>query len=528
VQIVDKKDTAQILQPESIDLSLWREFQERLSGLLGISITLYDDRGSVLVPTSGETDLCKATKESKEGRERCRDLYLKAIPKAVERYQIHIFKCHANQYIFAIPVSLDKDITFVIVGRFDLKSSELKGFRDDSAVLEFDDITFHRLKNEMKTVPLGAFFTVPNIVKTLAVPFLKCIYSRGLCEKDLSYWRETKGRLKALHTLQEVCGSLAPVLDREDLYEAILKKSTELVGAEQGTLMILDNNVLAVKASRGIDRTIIENLELKIGESISGFIAKKGVPVVVKDIEKEIPSRKNRSRYKTKSFISIPLKMESRVIGVVNISDKITGEVFSEEDLHMLLSFANYATIALERESYYSLSEELKMVSMTDPLTGLFNRRYFLQRLYEEVERVKRLNEFFALFMIDIDNFKSFNDKYGHLAGDEILRGTSSAIKKGVRAIDVVARVGGEEFGVILPSTTKEDSFIIAERIRRYVESLRPPRQRFSIKEGVTISLGVAEFPQDAEDIEELIHNADRAMYLAKSKGKNRVVGYER
>jgi diguanylate cyclase (GGDEF)-like protein len=112
--------------------------------------------------------------------------------------------------------------------------------------------------------------------------------------------------------------------------------------------------------------------------------------------------------------------------------------------------------------------------------------------------------------MIDIDNFKSFNDKYGHLA------------------IDVVARVGGEEFGVILPSTTKEDSFIIAERIRRYVESLRPPRQRFSIKEGVTISLGVAEFPQDAEDIEELIHNADRAMYLAKSKGKNRVVGYER
>jgi diguanylate cyclase (GGDEF)-like protein len=342
------------------------------------------------------------------------------------------------------------------------------------------------------------------------------------------YEFEGKTRLEAFHLLQEVSRSFAPGMDRQKLYETILSKSTELVGAEQGSLMILDNGTLEVKAARGIDTSIVENLRIKVGDSISGSIAKKGVPLVIKDIEKAIPSRKNRPRYKTKSFISIPLKMESKVVGVINISDKITGEVFSEDDLNIILSFSNYASIALEREAYYSLSEELKTISMTDSLTGLFNRRYFLQRLMEEIERVKRHDECFVIFIVAIDNFKAFNDKYGHLAGDEILKSTSRSIREAVRAVDVVSRIGGEEFGVILPRTNKEDSFIIADRIRKSVERIRLPEEKFAIKEGLTVSVGMAEYPYDAENAEELIHNADKAMYLAKSMGKNRVIGYER
>jgi len=317
--------------------------------------------------------------------------------------------------------------------------------------------------------------------------------------------------------------------NRETLYNAILAESTELIGAEQGSVMELDDSTtsLVVKAAKGAKKKMLENLSINVRDSLVGSIVEKGSPIFVTDIEKEMPSRKNRPGYKTRSFISIPLKMESRVIGVLNISDKLSGEVFSGEDLKILSFFANYASIVIERENYHTLSQELKVLSVTDPLTGILNRRYFQEKLLEESERAKRYDEYFTLFMVDIDDFKVFNDRYGHVAGDAMLRAVANAIKGAIRSIDSVSRYGGEEFAVILPFTGKKDAFVIAERVRKNVEAVRVPED-FSIKEGVTISVGVAEFAQDAKDIEELITNADRTMFFAKTMGKNKVFIYER
>lgn len=452
---------------------------------------------------------------------------MKSYLRDISRDQVKVFKCSSDHFIFTVPVPLDKARTFFIVGQLYL-TGEARRFCEAIAGLGFSEGTFQKLKNELEVLPSEAVFGPSSIIKKMAVPFIKCLYSCGYGEAAVPYEGEAEARLKALQVLQDVCSSIATVRGRKELYDTIVKKSTELVGAEKGSLMILDNTVLSVKAALGIDWTLADSMQVKLGESISGSTAKKGEPMVVRDIERAIPSRKNRPKYKTKSFISIPLKVGSNVIGVINISDKITGEVFSDEDLNMVLSFANYASIALERETYYTMSEELKTISMTDSLTGIFNRRYFLQRLLEEVERVRRHNDCFAILIVDIDDFKAFNDKYGHLAGDEILKETSGAIRDGVRAIDVVARLGGEEFGVILPSTRKQDSHIIAERIRKAVERVRLPQEKFSVKEGTTVSIGMAEFPYDAENTEELLHNADMAMYRAKSLGKNRVICHER
>ena len=340
-----------------------------------------------------------------------------------------------------------------------------------------------------------------------------------------------KKKMKGLASLEEIFKTIAPVLDQEELHNTILHKAAELVDAEQGSLMMLseEDMHLTVKASKGIDRSILENVKAKIGEGISGTVMEKGTPIIVKDIESESEpfARKNRSRYKTKSFVSIPLRVGLRTIGVINISDKITGEIFSEEDLHLLLSFASYASIALERGEYYKMTEDLKKISVTDSLTGLFNRRYFQERLFEEMERAKRHNEPFTIFIIDIDDFKAINDKYGHPAGDEVLKRIAHTIRDAVRSIDVAVRHGGEEFSIILPYTTKANSYVTAERIRRSVEDIRfvghkiPPDQIFSV------SVGIAEFPSDAVNIEELIDKADMAMYLAKARGKNKIVGYE-
>ncbi len=489
-------------------------------------VSLYDSRGALLAPPSRESALCSAIKSNEAGRAMCRDTYMKAIAQVIDKGKPYIYKCHTNQYIIAVPVVIDPHNTLVIVtGHAYLAGSEFKEFYEGVSPFGLDEHTLTNLRGELATIPPKSVFTIPNIILNLAAPFLKSLNSFKAADETISDAHRT--RLNGFYALEQVYRSIAPVLDREELYQTILAKSSELVSAERGSLMILDskNKVLSVKASKGIDINITENLRIKMGEGISGSIAAKGLPVVVKNIEAEVPSWKNRPVYKTKSFISIPLKLDNRVIGVINMSDKASGASFSEDDLHLLLSFANYASIALERGAYYSMSEELKMLSMTDPLTGLFNRRYFRERLYEEVERVKRHDECFSTFVIDIDNFKSFNDKYGHLAGDEILKGVSKVIRDAVRSMDVVARYGGEEFAVILPHTNKKDSYIIAERIRKGVEEHRPETE---FKEWPTISLGVAEFPHDANHIDDLINKADSAMYHAKRMGKNRVVVYER
>lgn len=340
--------------------------------------------------------------------------------------------------------------------------------------------------------------------------------------------RHVMEKTKGINVSEEAYKTIASILDQEELYNAILNKSAELVGAEQGSLMLLDgeDTTLTVKASKGIDKSILENVKVKTGEGISGMVIEKGIPIIAKDIESETFGRKNRSRYKTKSLVSIPLKIGSRTIGVINIADKITGEIFSENDLQLLLSFACYASIALERGTYYRMTEDLKKISITDSLTELFNRRYFQERLFEEMERSKRHNEPFTIFMMDIDDFKAFNDSYGHIAGDKALKRVAHAVRDAVRSIDVAARFGGEEFSAILPYTTKENSYVIAERIRRNVEDIRFIENKIPPSQVVSISVGIAEFPADADSMEDIIDKADQAMYLAKAGGKNRVVGY--
>lgn len=511
-----------------LDLSPWREFQEGLSALLNVSISLYDSSGNLVAAPSMESAVCRNVRLHEPGEELCREVYRRAVAQVMDKGSIYIYKCHTNQYIFAIPVFIDVNCSFVIIGghRY-LAGHETREFFEGTAGYGFDEPTLSTLRAGIITIPPKSIFTIPNIVSNMAVPFLKCLYARS-ADKAFSGDYMDKNRLKGFYALEQGYRSIAPVLDREELYDTILAKSSQLVEAERGSLMILDNKskLLSVKAAKGMDRSMADMVKVKMGEGISGSIAARGLPVMVRNIEDEVPLRKNRPRYKTKSFISIPLKLDTRVIGVINMSDKISGGDFSEEDMHLLLSFANFASIALERGAYYSMTEELKTLSMTDPLTGLFNRRYFRERLFEEVERFKRHNECFTVFVIDIDNFKSFNDRYGHIAGDGILKGVARSIRDAVRSMDVVARYGGEEFAVILPHTNKKDSAIIAERIRKGVEEYKPVP--VELHEWPTISLGVAEFPEDANNIDEVVNKADRAMYTAKKMGKNRVVVYER
>jgi diguanylate cyclase (GGDEF)-like protein len=164
--------------------------------------------------------------------------------------------------------------------------------------------------------------------------------------------------------------------------------------------------------------------------------------------------------------------------------------------------------------------EDILIKAHTDSLTGLWNYGYFQYRLDEEIMKMKQKKSSLSVMMIDLDDFKKFNDTYGHLEGDKVLKNISKIFKECCRKVDIVCRYGGEEFSLILPFRDKKETYLLGERIRKIVEGRDVSFEKF------TISIGIASYPEDAQDKEELIKKADYALYQAKKKGKNQVVIY--
>jgi len=176
----------------------------------------------------------------------------------------------------------------------------------------------------------------------------------------------------------------------------------------------------------------------------------------------------------------------------------------------------------------HTANKKLKGLSVTDELTGVGNRRYFVQQLKSEMERSLRYKHTVSLLMIDLDYFKSCNDRFGHAVGDRVLRAAARTLNTNIRITDFLARYGGEEFAIILPETLKEKAMEMAERLRKAIAQKRFP---IGIKKGkaagLTVSIGLSSYPDDlrSKDPKKLLLHADRALYQAKRKGRNRVEG---
>ena len=181
---------------------------------------------------------------------------------------------------------------------------------------------------------------------------------------------------------------------------------------------------------------------------------------------------------------------------------------------------------ALEQkiEELEKAKAKLRKLAVTDGLTGLYNYRAFRRQLHMEIQRSKRFSLPVSLLMMDIDHFKVYNDRFGHLNGDRVLKRFAQILHENIREVDCLARYGGEEFALILPGTDKKSAKIVAEKVRRLVERSPFPMEKKLPKKRVTISVGVASYPEDTRDEEEFIRLSDTAMYRAKKSGRNRTV----
>lgn len=217
------------------------------------------------------------------------------------------------------------------------------------------------------------------------------------------------------------------------------------------------------------------------------------------------------------SFAVLPLLSERKMVGILAV------ENLPKEDLERLVILTMQFALEIKKVLLYETVEKL---AITDSLTGLYVRRYFYERLDEELQRSKKYKFEFAFIMIDIDDFKKCNDTYGHMVGDVVIKEIARIIKESVRDIDIVGRYGGEEFVIALPETGLESGRQVAERLRKKVEE--KVFKAYDEKLKLTISVGLAIYPADASELSDIIDKADQALYTAKNSGKNVVREYKR
>jgi diguanylate cyclase (GGDEF)-like protein len=250
-------------------------------------------------------------------------------------------------------------------------------------------------------------------------------------------------------------------------------------------------------------------------ETICDYMkARKGPLLIDRDAEMPPPGQVALPD-NIKTYIAIPLTAGDRLNGVFMIEGPLP------TDMIRFVILSHQFAIVLERIRLYELVQEL---AITDGLTDTFVRRHFLERLQEEIGRARHFNAKLSFLMIDIDQFKQCNDKFGHLVGDVVLREVASIIKNSLREIDIIGRYGGEEFSVALPGTTKNGAFVVGERLRKAVSSAMI--NAYNEKININISIGIATYPDDSDEVSQLMDRADQMLYKAKGSGRNKVVVY--
>ena len=331
-------------------------------------------------------------------------------------------------------------------------------------------------------------------------------------------FEEEKRRVAQLRTISEVGRHIASILDLDELLHRVVNLLVEVFGYYYANVLMVDEEAqeIVLTASAGETGRAFEGLRLKIGEQgITGWVAGSGEPLLVNDVDKEPRYYFVEELADTKSELAVPIKLRGKVIGVLDVQS-VELDAFDEVDLSTLTTLADQLAVAIENARLYQETERL---AITDGLTGLYNRRHFYEMLDREVELVRRYDGHISLIMFDIDDFKVYNDTYGHLVGDALLRELAQLLRRDIRKMDFAARYGGDEFVILLPHTDKKQVLVLAERIRTSVEEYE-----FCSGEGlpagkVTVSVGVATCPEDAVEPEDLVHAADMALFEAKKRG---------
>lgn len=339
----------------------------------------------------------------------------------------------------------------------------------------------------------------------------------NIAVRNAAVYEEQRRAHDELQVLYEAARAVSGTLDLRTVLDSLVTVTCRAFGYDHGTVLMVDTESgdLTVEASYG-EHAVPVGTRLPAGVGVTGWVARSGTPAVVDDVRAD--PRYHRFDERTQSELAVPLIAEGKVHGVFNVESARPG-AFGARDLRLLTTLASYAVVAIQNARLY---EQAQRLAITDGLTELYNHRYLHESLGRVLERARRDAQPVGLIMLEIDHFKRYNDTYGHQSGDEALRTVAALLRRGSRPSDVVARYGGDEFMVVLPGAGKAAAQETAERLRRAVEAY-PLVLGGEIITTVTLSVGVAAYPQDGTTVDQLVEAVDRAQYNAKRSGGNKV-----
>jgi diguanylate cyclase (GGDEF)-like protein len=528
----------------------WAEVQKSIADSSGISLLLVQGYQPPALSIANNNSICEALQSSPEHVGLCDPFCGAAHDRATRAGTITHYRCHAGLQCFAMPVEIESQRQLAVIGgrafistsdyrelaeRFrsgdlkDLASDDL--FRNvifaDEADLDHAALRVARAARDFVAKPSD---DLSSGVSEMSGDDQTALEARPDTEDRRSEPSVRRG-LDRRAPFAESIRRFTEQIDASEpaqTYASILTQAADLVSAERGSLLLFDEsaNVLTMTASRGMRASIDEVAPIALGEGIAGSVMREGLPMVasIDDLGRtSLPER----GYKTKTFMSYPITIGTRKFGVLNLTDKTGGGAYNANDLSVIELVAPQIALAIERAAWQQRANQFQVMSITDPLTGLHNRRYLEARLAEELSRSKRYDYPLSFMMIDIDDFKHYNDRNGHQAGDRALEITAQCLRSALRKVDVASRYGGEEFSILLPQTNLQEAGVIADRIRRKINDTSFEHGKSQPLAAVTVSIGLSAFSPALDSAEAIVRAADRALYHAKSHGKNRAYAYQ-
>lgn len=329
-------------------------------------------------------------------------------------------------------------------------------------------------------------------------------------------------RARTMAAVHRLSRQLANTNGSRAVWDLTLHSMATAVDARLAALAVpsVTDQRLRIVSTYGYPIELVEHLRIASGSGVLGSVFETGRLLHVENATR-VPSLRPRPRYRTPSFVVVPIGGPRNLLGIACFADRGDDQVFTREDVTRLRALAAPAALALGRERVASRAERYARMATVDGLSGAFNRRYFHARLEEELQRSRRQRTTIALLMLDLDDFKAINDTYGHLGGDRVIQDISGILRRSVRVFDVCARLGGEEFAVLMPNTTVESASKIAGRIRSRIESYRSQEPSLgNLRVTASIGLAISDSTLTGRD---LLGRSDEALYEAKRRGKNRL-----
>jgi len=358
----------------------------------------------------------------------------------------------------------------------------------------------------------GKLYTVEDI------DLLESISAQVAAGMEKEYFHERlREQDKEITLLNRLTAIVTSSVNIETIFERFAQELKKVVGFDWSTIALIDGNevyFLALSSTIGSPWQREERIPLE--GTATEWVCRERKTVYEADLARyhRFWTGENHLKQGTRSVVYLPLSIKDQIIGGLIVASN-RPDAYSAKQIRLLEQVALQIATPIENSQLYARAEQRSRI---DELTGLFNRRHFEERLKEEISRHSRYGDVFSIFMIDLDNFKSYNDIYGHVSGDVLLNQVGKVIRNSVRNADQAFRYGGDEFVVILPLTAMNDAYVVAERVR---EGVAEEMKKKEI--AVTCSIGLASYPSDGVISGELVTAADTALYFAKRTGGNRV-----